>query len=484
MNAVMKRGRRLGWRRGAWGIAALLLLGGTGCSLDSLLKNDELPEDVSDPSATESPSGALAAYYATLSYFRTAFGVDDKFVEAVGALTDELQSRGASLAPFDRRALPETETDYANNYSNLNRVRGQAGQAIGLLTDYLPDQPALASHLYAVLGYAEIFLAELYCSGIPLSTVDYNGDFTLRPGSTTEEVLIHATALFDTALALAGDSTQFEQLARLGQARARLGLGTYTAAAAAVAGVPDDYRYEVSYTNIFTPDSTRRSNFARTSPSNSNLWFNRTIPNVEGGNGLDWRTSDDPRTRVTQRGSSTELGPHYHPDKYDTAGSSPIVLASGVEARLIEAEADLQAGGSTWLTTLNALRTDGTFSVDTQVVSVDEMVDPPDTTFAYDTLWNAGSGGYDGLAPLADPGTAEGRVDLLFRERGFWLFLTGQRQGDLRRLIRQYGRLESQVYPVGTHGPSGLPYGGDVTVPIPTTEFANPLYTGCFSRGA
>jgi len=35
-----------------------------------------------------------------------------------------------------------------------------------------------------------------------------------------------------------------------------------------------------------------------------------------------------------------------------------------------------------------------------------------------------------------DPGTQVGREDLLFRERAFWLFATGHRLGDLRRLAR------------------------------------------------
>jgi hypothetical protein len=75
-------------------------------------------------------------------------------------------------------------------------------------------------------------------------------------------------------------------------------------------------------------------------------------------------------------------------------------------------------------------------------------------------------------------------VNLLFRERGFWLFLTGQRQGALRRLIRQYGRTQETVYPIGAHPPTGLPYGEDVTLPIPILEYVNPLFTGCLSREA
>jgi len=75
-------------------------------------------------------------------------------------------------------------------------------------------------------------------------------------------------------------------------------------------------------------------------------------------------------------------------------------------------------------------------------------------------------------------------VDLLFRERAFWLFLTGHRQGDLRRLIRQYGRSQSDVYPIGLYLNTAFSFGSDVTMPIPGSEFANPLYTGCISRGA
>jgi hypothetical protein len=87
-----------------------------------------------------------------------------------------------------------------------------------------------------------------------------------------------------------------------------------------------------------------------------------------------------------------------------------------------------------------------------------------------------------GLAPLAEPGSDTARVSLLFRERAFWLFLTGHRQGDLRRLVRQYHRPQAAVYPVGTGT-----YGGTsrqaVDMPIPWKERErNPLFTGCLSR--
>ena len=87
-----------------------------------------------------------------------------------------------------------------------------------------------------------------------------------------------------------------------------------------------------------------------------------------------------------------------------------------------------------------------------------------------------------GLAPLDDPGSADARVDLIFRERAFWLFITGHRQGDLRRLVRQYHRRQESVYPTGFYQGGLSAYGTDVTAPIPPVERLNPQFTGCINR--
>jgi len=425
----------------------LVGLSGTACSLDSVL-----PPNVTDPAITQSPGGAQAAYQGTIAQFRRGFSgnFSGGFVPLSASFSDELlysDPLDDGSSELDKRR-PSGKTD--DLYSQLQRVRGQAGQAIGLLTRYIPEDPARVSHTYALQGYAEVFLAEIFCSGIPLSTLDFGGDFTYRSGSTTEEVFRHAAALFDTARTLAGDSTRFVHLAEVGRARASLAMGEYAAAAAAAAAVPDDYRYEVSFTATTVSVGEQPQNFAR----KTDRWF-FSVSDREGLNGLDYRTSGDPRTRATLRSGK------WHPDKYDTTGASPMVLASGIEARLIEAEAALQANDpATWLAKLNHLR-----------------------QTAWPTIRPAVTGP---LPDMTDPGTAAGRVDLLFRERAFWLFLTGHRQGDLRRLIRQYGRTQDQIYPVGSY-PLGVggSYGIDVTVAVPPDEQAvNPLYTGCASRGA
>ncbi|MBX6331828.1 MAG: hypothetical protein IRY91_08275 [Gemmatimonadaceae bacterium] len=471
-------------RAGAWTAGALLAL--AACSPERVVSDAKLPSGVADPTLLHNASGAVAAYHASLVAFRKAF---NNTVAISGLLTDELQSGAVGQpitlwdfrADVDSRSIPELTDPNASlpssdgqipAYFYLQTVRGQVQEAKGLLADFGGDTvQALAGHSDAIEGYADVLLADLYCSGIPLSTLDYDGDYTLASGSTTADVYERAVALFDSALTLAADSARVMNLARVGKGRALLALGRYADAALAVADVPDDFAYQV----LFTTGDTIAS-FANQSAADAGMGpWRYTTTDREGINGLDYRSSRDPRVAAVAIGANRYGQTIYHPTKYNATGTTPIVLASGIEARLIEAEAALVAGSASWLTTLNALRTDGTF--DTQ---------PSDTNPAVtDTLWHAGAGGVAGLAPLADPGTPDARVDLLFRERAFWLYLTGQRQGDLRRLIRQYGRTPAQVYPTGPYpGASGL-YSGDVTIPVPAAERAfNSKYTGCINRGA
>ena len=116
---------------------------------------------------------------------------------------------------------------------------------------------------------------------------------------------------------------------------------------------------------------------------------------------------------------------------------------------MIEAEAALRAGNTaTWLARLNTARANY------------------------------------GMGALADPGNQNARVDLLFRERAFSLFATGHRLGDLRRLVRQYGRGSETVYPTGDYHKDGLKLGTDLQFIIPQNEKNNPKFTGCIDRNA
>ena len=128
-----------------------------------------------------------------------------------------------------------------------------------------------------------------------------------------------------------------------------------------------------------------------------------------------------------------------------------MVIADGVEARLIEAEASLQAGDPvTALATLNSLRSNA----------------------ALLALRGYAAGS---LPPLTLQPTTAAQQDQLFKERAYWMYLTSHRLGDLRRLIRQYGRPVNAVFPNGPYFKGGL-YGTDVNVPVPFQEQNNPEY--------
>ncbi len=115
----------------------------------------------------------------------------------------------------------------------------------------------------------------------------------------------------------------------------------------------------------------------------------------------------------------------YYPVKFGNPSTS-IPLTTGIEARLIEAENALKGGQiAQWGADLRALRAD---TANTHVVF------PPADSLPADSAENA--------SPAA-------QVDLIFRERAFWLYGTGSRLGDMRRLIRQYGRDQSTVFPTG-----------------------------------
>jgi hypothetical protein len=194
----------------------------------------------------------------------------------------------------------------------------------------------------------------------------------------------------------------------------------------------------------------------------------------EGGSPINFAAGTDPRLPVCQGGDAAcrnigvtsatrdDLARPISVQMLWPTRESRVAIISGVEARLIEAEAQLKAGDAAGaLATLNALR----------------------------AATGAGSGGVSGLAPLTDAGNTNARVDQLFRERALWLFGRGYRTGDLRRLIRQYGRAANTVFPTGAWQPgmkSGN-YGTDVTLPLPQAERNNPNVAGtqgCIDRNA
>jgi hypothetical protein len=374
----------------------------------------------------------------------------------------------ASPIPNTPDAAMDSRTAYDNfklltdnPYRGLQTVRLRTREAIGALRAYAPTtSPALLAHLYALQGYAEVMLGEIYCSGIPLSDYNFNAPPTYGTPLTSAQVYQHAVAQFDTAISLAADSARILNLAKVGLGRAKLDLGDVQGAAQAVSGVPIDFQYLVPYT------STRPNAFVGGSLA---LLISSTADR-EGGNGLPY--ASDPRSAsVTFAGLADFTS---EPSKYLVStggnaisgffsdGTAPIILASGLEAQLILAEAGLSDGSSTSI--LNMLRQ----------TCIGAAACAP----------TAGLTSANLPADLTVPSTDSGKVTQLFQERAYWLYFTGHRQGDLRRLIRQYQRQPDAVYPTGQWPQGTIPYGTATSLPIPVSEDFNPNYHGCLSNDA
>lgn len=453
------------------------------CDLDQLLAVRD-PERVS-PGDLENPESVPGLYNGALRSFFIAYSGagDDAYLNTSGLLSDEMYAGDTftTRQATDRRDQQPVQLGNTSDvaYGRLQLARQQARRAaaaaerFGVGNAGAASLPFTVATLRAIEGLTYVALAEGFCGNIPFSVVPESGPIDpldvnqFRPG-------IGTLAAFDTAIARmnAGLAVQpTNSLAKIGLGRAQLNRGNYAAAAAAVAGVP-------------TGTIIRIEHSANAGAQNNPVWVLQSagrygVSNDEGGverpdqaaagsgfsnddgEGLAFRQFMDPRVAWFADGSGFASGTLLHRDGRYVDQNSDVPLASGVEARLIEAEAQLASGGD-WLATLNALRASASTLIPLLYPAIP------------DALKNAFP---QTLAPLTDPGTQAARVDLVFRERALWLYMTGHRLGDLRRLVRQYGRDQASVFPTGTYffGPGGV-YGNDVAFPVPFNEMNNTQY--------
>ncbi len=353
----------------------------------------------------------------------------------------------------------------------------------GLITNEPASARSNIGLAYALAGYAELFLAESYCAGTPLSEVAPGGVVQYGMPLTTDSIVGVAVTHFDSAVAESHGDATAGGLAAVGLGRALLDRGQYAAAAGAVHNVPTTFVFSSELPLTLVQGAFTGPNiyaYGALSAGYNYRLFN--VADREGGNGLGFVSAHDARLRFdTSQQIQDGTSVWYLPTKF-AANLASVPLATGIEARLIEAEAALHVGdASTWLTDLNTLRNSGC------------TVPGVDTTCALGTGQVMGQ--TTGLSSLSDPGTDSGRVSLMFSERAFWLFGTGTRLGDMRRLVRQYGRDPNVVFPTGpyaaTHPLQTLApipnYGTDVSLTLPTarglSQFGisetNPNYKGC-----
>ena len=471
-------------------LAVALLVPQAGC-------NDPLRVSIPSivPPGSLSDSAALATLRAgAIGNFSIAFsgdhpdgngGTGEGVIMYGGLLADEWINSETfpTRIEVDARTIQVTNSDVDLWYRLLHQARNAAEKTANQYAALLPNDPGHAEML-SLAGYTYLFFAETFCSGVPVSHFNpTTGDITYGVPLTTAQLLDTAIARFDAALVVAGtitdatDSAAKANLAKVGRARALLDQGNFAAAAAAVTGVPTDFAYLSEHSEI--------SDFENNGVFNGNTVDRRySVADSEGGNGLGWRSVVDPRTPSRLRPGPDSTGFDQSTLQFNTLRfgdrKAGIPVATGVEARLIEAEAALR--------------------VDTATASAPFLaaLNDPRANASGRAYFNPNP--FDRTNPLTnqvpvlsnltatDAANAGGAVNLLFNERARWLWLTAHRLGDLRRLVRPfvnggYERAETTVFPTGPYfKPGSPPYGTDVNIPVPITEQNNPNFTACLDR--
>lgn len=446
--------------------AALVFFGGCSHLKDQLL--DPQQPGVIGPGSVESAIGAEALVVGALERLSNATGGSTSMWSAGGTLTDEWMSGDTFFQTDDkdRRAVPAGSSSTS---PWPQQVRGYAKDAREALQKYSAQSTAKIAQMYFVEGWIEMDISEHFCNGSPFSYT-VGGVPQYAKQITNAEAFQLALVHFDSGLTAVGSATDALSVSvrnslLVAKARTQRDLSQFAAAAATVSTVPTNFAWNLTF-SVTTSDNGPYGMNAPT--ANPRYVMGDSFDIVNGvktllKNALPFASAGDPRVPAVGRTDATSPKASdgittlvYHA-LWGTNRSAAVPLVTGIDARLIEAEGKLQANDIPgMMTILNDLRSSPR------------------------TLGNLN---VPVMAQLPTPATKDAAIDLLFREAAFWQFGRGQRLGNLRRLIRQYGRKQENVFPDGPFHKGGI-HGTDVNFSIPDAEFTNPNYKGCLDRNA
>lgn len=433
---------------------------------------DVTDPDVVTPSQLTGPGSVSPLNAGVINDFRISY---DSYALSSGLLGDEFELSGtfSTRIPMDERNMePDNGSITPDVYSPVMVSVASADNAAKLLSEAESD-PDFADIIGDVKeglararlfgAYGRMFLAEGFCQSILSSPVVESAPL----GS--QDRARDALTLFEKAEATASDAGlgSLAAAAAVGQGRALMFLGRYDEAAQAVSSVPTGFVLTVAHST--NQDAERNSIYDLT-------WGDQQALRWTVGNGTDvdrhlerWPFYDEwvdqgllippgQHSKKAFNGSSpvslqTEYGgqdPGGAAQSRTGAGpAAPVVVASGWEAQMVQAEAELRNGQfAAAQSRVNALLTDAA-----QANNPIKRVNP-----------NVPFGAFGPVSLSADS-TLKANLRQIGRARAAGMWLQGQRQGFTRRLILNDGTA-FDFYPQGTEG-------SDIAYPIPNQEFDN-----------
>ena len=375
------------------------------------------------------PANAQLLVTSAISDYECALA---QYIVAAGLVGDELVDAQLSQVgwDYDRRTIVPSLATYATAqcgatqvpgyYTPISIARSTADKILTALEGWTDQEVTgrqdLIAQAAAHAGYSLILLGESACS----AAIDGG------PELTPTQVLTEAEARFTKAItaAQAANNNDMLNMARVGRARARTGLKKFADARADAVLVPETFVRNANYSAA----TFRRENLVNTQ------FFRGLFASVDPSfRALTVGGVPDPRVVVVDAGAvghdrQTRV---WRTTKYATS-ASPIPIASGDEAILLIAEADLEAGNlAAAVAGINKLRAKSS------------------------------------LPTFSSTSATEIRAQLI-DERRRELFLEGQRLGDIIRFSIPQSPAAGTTYPV-----KGGIYGNQICFPLPDIERNN-----------
>ncbi len=435
-NGLVARGRAIA---GALVVTALTvgLLG--ACDINKALQV-ESPSRI--PAAPlESPANAALLVNGAVADFECAFG---SYVVVGGLIGEELDdyTQTASRWPYDRRDVQSNQSMYATNsceglgvYTPLQTARVSANNIRRLLEGWTDAEIPVGTNRQLLIATAAAYeawsillLGEGFCT-TALSTLE-GTQFNYAPEITRTDAFKQAedrfTQAITTAQPLGATATSLLNMALVGRARARQDQGNLSGARTDAAQVPASFVFNATSSSV----SGRRNN--RVYNESNNLGVASSVS-------AKYRALNDPRVPFLNLNRPNALGVAAVAQLKYTLVTSPIPLATGDEAQLIIAEADIASNSANAIAIINAFRAKGN------------------------------QGAYTG------PTDATSLKNEVIDQRRRALFLTGTHLGDIMRYNLTLAPATGTVYPAGlTYGTQACSQSdARIGLPLPDVERQN-----------
>lgn len=406
------------------GVAAMLAASATACDFDVTNPGPTPDSFLEKPEAHQAVANGAA---------RQLFDALNEIAYTTSAVTRELFPSGSTSSfgiSRDQQTGILRYDDEHVSWTNLQEARYIAESGFVRFEEFSPTgvtgyKPAAYAALWA--GYANRLLGENFCEAV----IDGG---SIEPSTV---FLTRAEGWFTKAIEVSSGTASLSkvvQAATAGRASVRMHLGKWSEAVADADDIPTDFTFYAEYWDT-QQDHYNRTYFAGADQPYRAVTAWNTVYQAY------YTATADPRVPWVNTGQLGDASvgmigarvPFYRQLKYPDRGSD-ILLSSGYEMRLIEAESQLKSGN--WqqgLTLLNAHR----------------------------------------VALGLDPWTATGATEAwtaLKRERGIELWIEGRRMGDLRRW--KEGGTPGSLDPLETAGnpQSYLLADQSLCYPIPQNE--------------